>query len=233
MKIAIMQPYFFPYIGYFQLMNAVDKFVVYDNIQYTKKGWINRNRILVNGTDEYITVPLKKDSDYLDVRDRYLADTWDNYRGNLINKISGCYRKAPYFTEAFKIVEQCLIFEDLNLFRFVFNSLMKVKEYLNIKTSLSVSSSIPINHELKGEEKVIAICVNQSAETYINPIGGMELYSREAFKDQGINLQFLKANPITYPQFDGFVPWLSIVDVLMFNSREEINLHLKNFNLEP
>ncbi len=76
MKLAIMQPYFFPYIGYFQLINTVDEFVVYDNIEFTKKGWINRNRILVNGKDEYITLPIKKDSDFLHVKDRFLAETW-------------------------------------------------------------------------------------------------------------------------------------------------------------
>ena len=87
MKVGIMQPYFFPYIGYFQLMNAVDEFVVYDNIEFTKKGWINRNRILVNGKDAFITISLKKDSDYLDVRDRYLADSWSSDRVKMLNRM--------------------------------------------------------------------------------------------------------------------------------------------------
>src|SRR4030042_5533275 len=97
MKIAIMQPYFLPYIGYFQLMNAVDEFVIYDNIEFSKKGWINRNRILVNGKDSYITIPLKKDSDYLDVRDRYLAETWSSEKIKMLKRIIGSYRKAPRF----------------------------------------------------------------------------------------------------------------------------------------
>ena len=93
MRIAIMQPYLFPYIGYFQLMNAVDEFVIYDNIEFTKKGWINRNRILVNGRDSFITVPLKKDSDYLDVRDRYLADSWPSERVTILYRIKQSYRR--------------------------------------------------------------------------------------------------------------------------------------------
>ena len=88
MKLAIMQPYFFPYIGYFQLIKSVDEFVIYDNIQYTKKGWINRNRILVNGTDYLISLPLKKDSDYLNVVDRQLAESWEKDRTKLLTLIT-------------------------------------------------------------------------------------------------------------------------------------------------
>src|SRR5689334_1147970 len=101
-----MQPYFFPYIGYFQLMNAVDEFVVYDNIEYTKKGWINRNRILEDGTDSYITIPLKKDSDYLDVRDRRLAESWPTEKRKMLNRIIQSYRKAPYFNSVYPMIEK-------------------------------------------------------------------------------------------------------------------------------
>ena len=114
-----MQPYLFPYIGYFQLMNAVDKFVVYDNIEYTKKGWINRNRIWVNGSDAYITLPLKKDSDFLNVNERFLAETWKSERQKLLNRISGAYKKSPHFESAFPLVQKCLLFDDGNLFNFI------------------------------------------------------------------------------------------------------------------
>jgi hypothetical protein len=101
MKLAIMQPYIFPYIGYFQLINTVDKFVVYDNIQFTKKGWINRNRILINGKEEYITLPLKKDSDYLNIDQRVLSDVFKEQRNKILRKINESYKKAPGFKTAF------------------------------------------------------------------------------------------------------------------------------------
>ncbi|PIY97318.1 MAG: hypothetical protein COY66_00270 [Candidatus Kerfeldbacteria bacterium CG_4_10_14_0_8_um_filter_42_10] len=233
MKLGIMQPYFFPYIGYFQLMNATDEFVLYDNIEYTKKGWINRNRILVNGKDAYITLPLKKDSDYLEVKDRHLADTWPSERKKMLNRITGSYQKSPYFNSIYPIIEKVIIFEETNLFKFILNSLNQVKEYLEIRTPLVISSTIPIEHELKAEKKVIALCKSRKADTYINPIGGLELYDKENFKEVGIDLHFIKTNDFKYKQFgNDFVPFLSIIDVMMFNSKEEIKDYLnKQYSL--
>lgn len=227
MKVAIMQPYFLPYIGYYQLMNAVDEFVVYDNIEFTKKGWINRNRILVNGNDAYITLPLKKDSDYLDIKDRSLADTWEVDRKKLLNKINEAYRKAPYYDVASEVITTCILFEEKNLFYFIYHSLEVVKHYLGITTPLSVSSSIPANHELKSEKRVIEICKAKKATGYLNPIGGVELYDKEEFKNAGIELNFLKSKTISYKQYDNeFVPWLSMIDLMMFNSKERIKEYL-------
>ena len=234
MKIAIMQPYFFPYVGYFQLMNAVDEFIVYDNIKYTKKGWINRNRILVNGKDVYITVPLKKDSDCLDVRDRYLASAWFlEEKNKMLNKIRESYRRAPYFDNTYPVIEKCILFDDGNLFRFLINSLNLIKEYLGIRTSLFKSSAIPIDHRLRAEKKVIAICKARKADVYLNPIGGVELYEKDNFKNEGIVLHFLETNNITYKQFNyDFIASLSIIDMMMFNSREEIKKYLdSNYSL--
>lgn len=229
MNIAIMQPYLFPYIGYFQLMNAVDEFIVYDNIQFSKKGWINRNRILVNGADAYITLPLKKDSDYLDIKDRYLSDDWKTESKKMLNRVTESYRKAPYFESVFPLIEKSLLYEDKQLFNFIFNSLNLTKDFLDIKTSFVISSTISIDHHLKSTEKVIALCKHQNATTYINPIGGVELYSKEEFKKEGLELKFIKANHIIYPQFkNDFIPYLSIIDIMMFNSKEEIKNHLNN-----
>ena len=227
-----MQPYIFPYIGYFQLMYVADVFVVYDNIEYTKKGWINRNRILANDKDEYLTLPLKKGSDFVQVRDRFLADTWKDERKKLLNKISVCYKKAPCYPTTFSLIENVLMFEDDNLFNFIFNSLKAVKEYLDLSAQLVVSSSINIDHTLKSESKVLAICKALGATQYINPIGGVELYNKEVFKNEGLELSFLKANNITYPQFQNeFVPFLSVVDVLMFNDKETIQKLLEQYIL--
>lgn len=222
MKIGIMQPYIFPYIGYFQLIHAVDKFVIYDNIQFTKKGWINRNRLLLNGKDEYFTLPLKNDSDFLNVNERELSKDWLKEKTKVLNKIKENYKKAPYFNEVFNLVETCFNFEHLNLFDFILNALKNTLNYLSIKTEIVVSSTLKINHSLKAEEKVIAICKEINAETYINPIGGLELYSKEHFLNEGIKLNFIKANNCVYKQFDNaFIPFLSIIDIMMFNSKEE------------
>ena len=228
-KIAIMQPYLFPYIGYFQLIKGVDEFVVYDNIQYTKKGWINRNRILVNGKDEYISIPLKKDSDFLDIRERFLADAWEQDKKKLLNKITEAYRKAPFFKETQALVESCLNCEVTNLFEFILSSLKSINAHLEIKTPLVISSSIDIDHSLKADQKVIAICKARNATKYLNPIGGVQLYNKDQFKLEGIELQFHKANNVPYPQFNNeYIPFLSIIDVMMFNSREKINEYLVN-----
>ena len=227
-----MQPYFFPYIGYFQLMNAVDKFIVYDNIQYTKKGWINRNRILQNGVDSMISLPIKKDSDYLNVVDRRLADTWPEERTKMLNRIAGAYRKAPHFEEAFQVIEKCILLKEDNLYWFINNSLFQMRNYLGMFSPLITSSWVEINHDLRSKEKVIELCKAKNADTYINPIGGLELYNREEFKEKGIDLFFCKSNPIEYPQFGNkFVPWLSVIDVIMFNSKEKVSEYLNNYSL--
>ena len=216
-----MQPYFFPYIGYFQLIAAVDLFIVYDNIQYTKKGWINRNRFLQNGKDVMFSLPLKKDSDYLDVRERELSADFN--RQKLLNQISGAYRRAPHFAETISLIDEVLGFGDSNLFGFIYNALLRTCEHLGISTEIRISSEIPIDHDLKAENKVLALCKSVGATTYVNPIGGMELYSRDTFRASGIDLKFLQPHLQEYVQFGhDFVPGLSLIDVMMFNGRDEI-----------
>jgi hypothetical protein len=233
MTLAIMQPYFFPYIGYFQLINSVDEFVIYDNIQFTKKGWINRNRILFNSNDEYITIPLKKDSDFLNINQRFLADTWTIDRRKLLNRITESYRKSPYFHPTLSLVEKCLVSDKLNLFDFLFNTLTETSNYLDISTKFTLSSSLNIDHNLKSEEKVLSMCKNLHATKYINPIGGLNLYSKTIFEQNSIQLKFLRSNPIHYSQFTNeFLPWLSIIDVMMFNSKNEILNFLNEYTLE-
>ena len=219
--VAIMQPYFFPYIGYFQLIAAVDLFVVYDNIKYTKKGWINRNRMLQNGTDVMFSLPLKSGSDALNICERELAADFN--RSKLLNQLKGAYRQAPFFAETFPLIEQVVQHEEANLFRFLHHSICKTCEHLGITTEIMASSAIAINHELKSQDKVIAICEALGATAYVNAIGGMELYSKEEFNRHGISLSFIKSQPFEYAQFGNeFVPWLSIIDVLMFNPLEKV-----------
>lgn len=216
MKVAIMQPYFFPYIGYFQLIAAVDLFIVYDNIKYTKKGWINRNRMLQNGKDVIFSLPLKNDSDALDVCQRELAA--DFKRDKLLNQFREAYRRAPYFSPTFALIEEVLRCEDRNLFGFLHHSIVKTCAHLGITTEIKKSSDIAIDHALTNQDKVLALCEASAARTYINAIGGRQLYASEAFRDRGIDLHFIQSRPFQYPQFgDAFVPWLSIIDVMMFN----------------
>ena len=232
MKVAIMQPYFLPYLGYFQLIEAVDRFVVYDNIEYTKKGWINRNRMLVNGRDELFSLPLKKDSDYLDIKERTLADTFAKDGQKLLNKIRGAYGKAPHFQEVFPIVKGILEFEDSNLFSFLLNSLERVNAHLGLQTELVVSSTLDVDHSLKAQDRVIAICKHLGGAHYVNPPGGIDLYDREVFKNEGLELSFLQPSLTAYPQRQhDFVPGLSILDVMMFNSKERIAALLDQYSV--
>lgn len=217
MKLGIMQPYFFPYIGYFQLIAAVDLFIVYDNIKYTKKGWINRNRILKNGKDVIFSLPLKGDSDSLDVCERKLAEDFNCDK--LLNQIKGTYQRAPYFEQTFPLIELIMRYEDKNLFRFLHNSIDVICKHLFIDTEIRSSSEIPIDHNLKNQDKVLALCESLCATTYVNASGGVELYSKEAFINNGTELKFIKSKALEYTQFgDEFVPWLSIMDVMMFNT---------------
>lgn len=221
MKLAIMQPYFFSYIGYFQLIAAVDCFVIYDNIKYTKKGWINRNRILYDGAISIFSLPLKKDSDFLDVRQREVSVNFD--RQKLLRQLKQAYQKAPYFEETYALVASIINYDKLNLFDFLHHSIICVCNYLKLKTKIIISSHININHSLKNQEKVIELCASLGATHYVNPIGGTDLYSQHAFNAKGTSLNFIRSKNIEYKQFSGdFIPWLSIIDVLMFNSTAEV-----------
>ena len=211
-----MQPYFLPYIGYYQLIGAVDVFVVYDNIKYTKKGWINRNRILLNGTDSVITIPLKKDSDSLNVVQRRISDDFDYKK--LLGLLHAAYAKSAYYANVFPLLERIVGYEDRNLFGYIYNSICRVCEYIGIQTEIRISSEISIDHTLKSQDKVIALCQALGADTYINSIGGVDLYDRDEFRLNGIELSFLQPKPFEYRQYGNeFIPWLSIIDVMMFN----------------
>jgi hypothetical protein len=226
MKLAIMQPYFLPYIGYFQLIAAVDAFIVYDNIKYTKKGWINRNRMLLNGKDAMFSLPIRKDSDSLDVVERELAADFDHSK--LLNQFRGAYARAPYFMQIFPLLERIVCCEERNLFRYLHHAIIELCVHLGIETEILISSSIAIDHDLRAEDRVLALCRAQGADVYINAIGGMELYDRNVFRAKGLELRFLRTKPFEYAQFGTpFVPLLSIVDVMMFNAREQVAVAIR------
>ena len=214
-----MQPYFLPYPGYFQLIAAVDVFVVYDNIKYVKSGWINRNRLCRHGEAATFSLPLKHASDSLDVRERELAEAFDPEK--LLNQFRGAYRQAPQFPRVFAWLEEVVRHGERNLFRYLHHSIRAACDLLAVGTEILTSSDIAIDHTLKKQDKVIALCRAVGARTYVNAIGGTELYDKEEFRRQGIELEFLRSKPFEYPQLEpAFVPSLSIVDALMFNSLE-------------
>jgi hypothetical protein len=231
MKVGIMQPYFFPYPGYFQLIAAVDVFVVYDNIKYVKGGWFNRNRILRNGEPVTFSLPLKRASDHLDVCGRELAA--DFGPDKLLNQIKGAYQRAPEFAAALPLIERILRYEDTNLFRFLHHEILALCAHLRIGTRIRVSSAIDIDHSLKKQDKVLALCRALGAHTYVNAIGGVELYSREEFGREGMKLEFIRSKPFEYAQLGApFVPSLSIIDALMFNPLETVrDCVLDNYEL--
>ena len=222
MKIGIMQPYFFPYIGYFQLIAAVDLFIVYDNIKYTKKGWINRNRMLQNGKDVMFSLPLKNDSDSSGCV-RTGAGGGFQPRQTAESDSKGHTGAHRILRRRFRWSSRSCGMKDANLFRFLHHSIVKTCEHLGITTEIRVSSDIAIDHDLKNQDKVLALCEAVGASTYVNAIGGMELYSKETFREKGIDLKFIQSKPFEYAQFgDTFVPWLSIIDVMMFNPLDTI-----------
>jgi len=221
MRLAIMQPYFFPYIGYFQLIAAVDMFIVYDNIKYTKKGWINRNRMLQNGKGAMFSLPLKSESDTLDVCERELASDFN--RDKFLGRLNGVYRRAPYFAQTFPLLDRIVGYQETNLFQFLHHSLVKTCVHLGITTAIRVSSGVAIDHKLKNQDKVLALCEAVGAHTYVNAIGGQELYSMETFRAKKVELKFIRSKPFEYAQFGApFVPWLSIIDVMMFNPLDSV-----------
>jgi len=225
-----MQPYFLPYIGYFQLIASVDKFVIYDNIKYTKKGWINRNRMLQNGADKIFSIPLAKASDRLDIVEREISP--DFSRQKLLSQFRGCYLKAPYFEDVWPLIESIVLFQDENLFRYIENSIVLICDYLDIDTEIIVSSTVAANHDLISQDRVLALCEALGANTYVNASGGMELYSKEIFQQKGINLKFIQSKSFEYAQFNNdFVPWLSVIDVVMYNSVEVIQEQLTKVDI--
>ena len=233
MKVAIMQPYIFPYIGYFQLINAVDKFIVYDDVNFIKQGWINRNNILVNNNVTLFTIPLENVSSFSKINEVNIASKlFDKWKFKFFKSIELSYKKAPYYIITNEILLETFNSNQKRISDICVNALKMVSDYLGIKTIIIDSPEVYANEYLKGEDRIIDICKIDSAKTYINAIGGMNIYSKENFALNNIELKFIKSQPIEYRQFnDNFVPWLSIVDVLMFNSKDEIKIMLNNYEL--
>ena len=229
-----MQPYLFPYIGYFQLVQAVDRFVVYDDVAYIKQGWINRNRMLINGEPAFFTVPIKHASSFALIRDTLIDDDQqhEQWVEKLLKSFDNAYRRAPEFARVFPLLESVFSSKPLRIADLALASLKAVARFLDIRTTFVESSSGYGNAQLKGEERVLDICAAERATEYINVPGGRALYSPERFAARSVKLAFLEPRPVEYRQFGSpFVPSLSIVDVLMFNPVETVRGFLTDYDL--
>lgn len=229
--IAIMQPYFLPYIGYFQLMAAVGKFVVFDDVNFINRGWINRNRLLLNGVAHTFTVPLRGASQNRLICDIELADE-SGWRDKLLRTIRQAYGRAPCYPQVSTLLERVINHPSIRLDEFLLNSLHEVVNYLSLEVEIVSTSRSYKNAHLKGQDRILDICRQERADIYINPIGGVDLYDRASFSNQDLSLYFLRPRPISYSQGKGdHVAWLSIMDVLMFNEPTEVRRLLAEIDL--
>lgn len=228
MIVGSNQPYFFPYIGYWQLMNICDIYVISDSMQYTKQGYINRNNILINENRHLITLEVSG------VHRKSLINEVKVGRNSrkIIKSIFRAYRRGPYFEEVYPMLEEIFLNDEKNLAKYVGYSIERIVEYLNIDTKIIYLSDLQGETLLKGQDRVIDICKRLNADRYINSIGGQKLYNKEDFLKEGIKLNFIKTKDIEYKQFNNeFVPKLSIIDVMMFNSKEKIKEMLDSYQL--
>ena len=231
MKIGIMQPYFFPYLGYFQLLNMVDKYVVFDNAPFANLSWGYRNRILINGAPGYFRVNPKKASQHkLFTEIEVINDK--KFKDQRIKALALSYGKAPYYKDVMPILEDFLLKDYDSLAQINIASNILVCSYLGIQTEILKYSELDCRKDLIREHRIYEICRALGGDEYVNAIGGLELYDFEDFRRHGIKLSLLRQDPITYPQFGKeFVPNLSIIDTMMFNSVTDIQQMLTQYTL--
>lgn len=231
MRIAVMQPYIFPYIGYIQLMAAVDRFVFLDDVTYINKGWINRNRILVNGKEHLFTIPLTGASQNKFINSIQVLDD-GKWKQKFLRTIEMAYRKSPAFAEVYPVISDMILINKPVLSHYIADGFRLLNPHLGINTELLFSSEIDTDSPLKAQSRIISICKLNSADVYINPIGGTELYRNEDFEQAGVELNFIKTDAIEYRQSGSdFVPWLSVVDVLMYNGFAGVRAMLSRYTL--
>jgi hypothetical protein len=228
--VSIMQPYLFPYLGYFQLMAASQIFVVYDDVQFIKGGWIHRNRILLNGTPVWMTLPVASAAHTVEIRDReYIAG---EHRAKLLRRIHGAYRRAPQFAPTMTLVEKILALPTSSVAELNTCALREIAGLLGIAAKIVISSSIEKDSNTHGAARVASICKRLGATAYLNSIGGLELYDPRFFREHGLSLLFLEPQFTAYVQnSESFVPALSILDVLMHNAVATVRQMVRGFQI--
>lgn len=232
MKLAIMQPYFFPYLGYWQLIQAVDRFVIYDDVNYIKGGWINRNRILIQGEPAYITVPVQGASPNKRICDVDISAAPHHWEEKLIWSLEQNYRRAPNFASVFPIIRRIISQRSRNLAEYLAGAIAEMACVLGVDTDIVPSSRRYGNAHLRGVDRVVDICRKECASTYVNAVGGRALYDQLRFAAEGVELQFLSMRATPYPQrCASFVAGLSIIDALMELGVEQTRARLVDYEL--
>ena len=235
MKLGIMQPYFFPYLGHFALLNYIDKWVVFDSVQYIYHGWINRNRILHPSGEkwQYITVPLAKHARNTPIKDIAISSTFD-WKSRILGQLLHYKRTAPFYKETMAVIEECFSSDIDHISKLNVSILKLVCITLNIKFDYNIYSEMNISPEGEPEPGDWALQISEKlhADEYVNPAGGKEIFEKNKFAEKGIKLSFLSLNNVIYNQFNGsFIPGLSIIDVMMFNDTPAIQKYLNNLEI--
>lgn len=244
-----MQPYFFPYIGYFQLISEVNIFVLYDKVSYRKSSWLQRNRIKDKGTSQplYLSVPVQHHSSKKLIENVRITEN-DDWKTQFKNLIYYNYKRAPFFDEVFEFIVELIFNDEKSLHKYNGNILLNISEKLGIMTSIIIENeaheqveanlrNMHIPNELRKQQRVIQLCKLYDSKDYINPINGMSLYDFDFFERHNTQLHFMEAERIEYPQFtQPFCENMSIIDVLMhngFNGTKELLQHRKLIHHEP
>lgn len=230
MKVAVMQPYLFPYLGYYQLVNCADMFVLYDDVAFIKQGRINRNRILSNGDASRITVPVPGASSNKRINE--LAFTEDVHK--ILKTIQQAYSKAPFFEQIYSLVERVLTYPERDITAVCQQGIIEVLDYLELKRTIIRSSELEYDRNLPAAKRLVAICDKLGSSDYVNSIGGQKLYDKQQFQAMGCQLSFLEMNAIEYSQGKSksdFVPKLSIIDALMWCDKAQLKNLLGQYAL--
>lgn len=217
MRIAIMQPYFFPYLGYFQLIKSADIFILLDDVAFIKKGWIHRNRLCFNKGIHWFSVPLEHASQNKSIHETFISQiNFIQWRKKFISSLISFYKKQEYFTDGMEIVEEIFSIPTYSIAELSARSLQKCCKALGITTFFNCSSSLHGLNKLKGEKKIIEICQYYQVGRYINAPGGKELYRQSMFSPYGIQLEFIHPSLSIYPvKGRDCVLGLSIIDAIM------------------
>ena len=219
MIVSIMQPYFFPYLGYFNLLHSSDVFVLFDDVQFIRRGWINRNRIQLNGEAFTFTVPVAKSSRDTPINQIAVSpEHFDEFAAKFFKQLKTGYGTAPFYDDVVALVRRTMSGPCDSIALLAERSIREVLAYVGIEKDIRRASALAppaSGQHLKGQDRLVHIATAMGANQYNNPPGGRDLYSPEAFADEGIALRFIQPDLRPYDRPSPFIPGLSVLDVLM------------------
>ncbi|MBI6511524.1 WbqC family protein [Proteus sp. PR00174] len=229
MILAVMQPYLFPYIGYYQLAYHSDMFIFYDDVNYIKKGYINRNNIVTKNGLLLFTLPINNASQNKMINELYFIENTKK----ILSTIKMSYSKSKYFDDIYPIIEKTFNNKNRNVANIASNSIIETFQYLGVNLNYDFSSRINYNRENSAQEKIYELCKINNADKYVNAYGGMALYDKDEFKKRNIELGFINSIPTPYTQVNSneFIKNASMIDILMNCSKDEIINQLNNYTV--